>query len=149
MKPDQAALAASFIPSLPLFAGLPAAFVPEIVAALEAKPISRGKVILMEQEISKTLYLLAQGTVSVARRAAGQKLSVATLQAPNFFGERSMFSEEAAMAQIKAESDCLLFLLPRAAFDGLAARHPEFALLVKLNLSGINAQRPAPQKKAE
>lgn len=144
LRPEQAALAADLVPKLAIFAGLPVPLIPVIVEVLEARLLARQKVVLLDQELSRTLFLLAKGRVSVTRRAKGQKMAVATLAAPDFFGERSMFSDVPAGAQIKTEDESLLFLLSREAFDALAAKHPALGLLIERNLEAIETRRPSP-----
>ncbi len=125
-----------------LFAGAHAEHIQNLLAGLDVIDVKKGKVILMEQEISKTLYLLAKGSVGIYRREQGEKKLVATLKAPDFFGETSMFTESAATALVKAEEDGRLFTLSRSAFDIILMKYPELGALVQKQIAVIQAARP-------
>ena len=142
LKPEQEAQAIALMKGLLLFKGCSDAQLKAVADHLEAKSFAKDKVVLMEQEISKMLYLLAQGSVGIWRRTQGDKKLVATLRAPDFFGEGSMFSEAAANALVKAQENCLLFTLARTAFDELAQKDVPFGLLVEVNMGEIETQRP-------
>ena len=107
-----------------LFKGISPEQQAAIVSALEFRSLVAGKVILLEQEISKTLYMLAQGSVGIWRRKNNQKERVALLRAPDFFGEISMFSDTPATALVKTEEACQFFMLPRDRFDALVLQDP-------------------------
>src|SRR5689334_17955398 len=96
LKPEQQQQAIELLKKLPLFAGCAEPALVAIAARLNARTLGQGKVAMMDQEINKTLYLLASGAVSVWKRIRGEKQKLATLEAPNFFGERSVFEESPA-----------------------------------------------------
>src|SRR5688572_9160786 len=114
LKPDIEPLARLLIEGILLFAGATPDHVQALLAELELLDVKKGKVVLMDQEISKTLYILAKGSVGIWRRESGEKKLVATLRSPDFFGETSMFTDSAATALVKAEEDSRLFILKRA-----------------------------------
>jgi CRP-like cAMP-binding protein len=142
LKPDQLEQAFGALKKTAIFAGCSDPQLRNIAGKLNLLTVAAGKVVLMEQEISKMLYLLAQGSVGIYRRHQGEKVLVATLKAPDFFGEASMFSDSPANALVKAQEPSVLFALPRAAFDQLVASDGVLGLLLERNLNTIEEQRP-------
>ena len=142
LKPDQEQQAVTLMKSLKLFAGCTDVQLKAVAARMETQLFTKNKVLIMEQEISKTLYVLLQGAVGIWRRTQGEKKLVATLRAPEFFGEASMFSESPANALVKAEEDGQVFTLARGSFDELAAADTTLGLLVEKNMQEIETQRP-------
>ena len=142
LKPEIVQQAHLLLNGLLLFAGCPEDQILALLAALEMMDVKKGKVIIMEQEISKMLYILATGSVGIWRREKGEKKLVATLKAPDFFGETSMFTESAATALVKAEEDSRLFTLKRASFDAVLAKFPDLGPLVQKHIIEIQAARP-------
>jgi signal-transduction protein with cAMP-binding, CBS, and nucleotidyltransferase domain len=125
-----------------LFGGTKPEHIGALLAELEVGEFKKGKVVIMEQEISKVLYILASGSVGIYRREKGEKKLVATLNAPNFFGETSMFTESAATALVKAEEDTRLFMLKKSSFDAVLSKYPELGPLVQKHIEEIKAARP-------
>jgi CRP-like cAMP-binding protein len=105
-----------------------------IVTVLDFKSLVAGKVILMEKEISKTIYILAQGSVGIWQRKNNQKEQLAILRAPDFFGEISMFSDKPANALVKTEEASHFFLLPLERYDALVAQDPALGELIQRNI---------------
>ena len=93
MKPEQVQQAHTLLKQLTLFKECSDEHFRLLSECLEARDFAKGKVIIMEQEISRTLYLLVKGSVGIWRREKGEKRLLATLRAPDFFGEMSMFTE--------------------------------------------------------
>jgi CRP-like cAMP-binding protein len=149
LKPDQQQQARILLKGILLFTGASDDHVAALIAGLDAVEFKKGRVIIMEQEISKTLYILAKGSVGIWRREKGDKKLVATLKAPDFFGETSMFTESAATALVKAEDDCQMFTIRRSAFDIVLSKYPDLGPLVQKHIAEIKAARPPLVKPAE
>ena len=146
LRPDQAIQAMDLVQKIALFKGASADQQAAIVLALDFKSLVAGKVILLEQEISKTLYILGQGSVGIWRRKNNEKDRVALLRAPDFFGEISMFTDAPATAQVKTEEASQFFMLTRERFDALALKDPAIGELIHANALAIQAQRLPIQK---
>ena len=142
LKPEQLEQAFSTLKALPLFKGCKEDQIRQLAANLEAVSFTKGKVILMEQEISRTLYVLTQGVVTVWRREGGVKKRLATLKAVDFFGEMSMFTEAPANALVKAEEDCQMLALARASFDSVAQNDPSMVPAVRAQVEELKKVRP-------
>jgi CRP/FNR family transcriptional regulator, cyclic AMP receptor protein len=146
VKPDQTKLAIDTIRQIFLFAGATESQLAAIAAVLTFRALAPGKVVILEQEISKSLYVLAKGTVSIWRRVKGEKKRLAELHAPDCFGEISMFTESSATAQVKTESECQFFVLARADWDALATKDQALADIIRTHVETLKAARPAIQE---
>ena len=144
LKPDQELEAFELIKGLPLFAGCPEEALKAIASRLDGRDVLPGKVVLMDQEIGKTLYLLAKGSVGIWKRLGGEKKQLAVLKAPDFFGERSMFEESPASALVKSIDRCLIYALERTHFNEIAVQFPAIVELIKNNMAVIRTQRLGP-----
>jgi len=144
LKPEQEQEVSSIIKSLPLFAGCPEDALNAMVRLLDVRDILPGKVILMDQEIAKTLFILGKGIVGVWKRVRGEKKQLATLKSPDFFGERSMFEESPASALVKSEDRCLVYALERSQFDQLAAQYPGLIEPLRKNMAEVRLKRVGP-----
>jgi hypothetical protein len=63
LRSEQQTQAIEMMKTLKLFAGCSPTQLQMVAVLLEAQNFAKTKVIIMEQEISRTLYLLVQGTV--------------------------------------------------------------------------------------
>jgi CRP/FNR family cyclic AMP-dependent transcriptional regulator len=144
LKPEQEQDAYQTIQELHLFSGCPEEALKAIVSRLDAREVAAGKVILMDQEIARTLSILSKGSVAVWKRVGGEKQQLAILEAPNFFGERSMFEESPASAMVKAHERCVIYDLTRAQFDEVAAQYPAIIEPIKENMELIRKNRITP-----
>jgi len=142
LKADLIPQATTLFKGIRLFAGCSDEHVQALVAGLDVLDVKKGKVILMEQEVSQTLYIISSGSVGIWRRTAGEKKLIATLRAPDFFGETSMFTESAATALVKAEEDTRLFALRRSVFNIVLSKFPELGPIVQQHVEEMKAARP-------
>lgn len=152
LKPDQETLAKEVLKKLPLFTGCNDVQIQALVEKLGMKELAAGKVAMMDQEINKTLYLLAKGKVSIWKRVSNEKKQLAVLEAPNFFGERSVFEDAPASALVKTDEACTFFTLERPPFEEVAQKFPALSEAVRNNMNVVRAQRlspPVPEKSAD
>jgi CRP-like cAMP-binding protein len=136
--------AITLLKEMPLFAGCPETAIQAMIRFLDAREIPPGKVILMDQEMSRTFFILAKGSVAVWKRVGGEKKQLATLKAPDFFGERSMFEESPASAMVKSDSACSVYALERSQFDQVAAQFPAILEPIRKNMADVRAKRIGP-----
>jgi len=144
LKPEQEIEALRLLKTLPLFAGCPDGAAEVMLKLVDAREILLGKVVMMDQEIGKTLYLLAKGSVTVWKRVGGEKKQLAKLTAPDFFGERSMFEESPASALVKTDEKCLIYALDRPQFDQVAVQFPGILEPIKKNMAELRLKRIGP-----
>ncbi len=144
IKPDQIPAIVQQLKALLLFARCSEAQLNAIVNAMEVLDCSKGKVLIMDQEISRTLYVLLKGSVGIWKRVGGEKKSISTLSAPNFFGEMSMFIQVPATAFVKAEDECRLLTLSLPSFEAVTKQDPSLAELIQKNMEHVKSLRPSP-----
>ena len=144
IKPDQEQDALALLKGLSLFSGCPEDALKEIVKLLDARDVPAGKVLLMDQEIARTLFILSKGSVGVWKRVGGEKKQLATLKAPDFFGERSMFEKSPASALVKSAERCLIYTLERPQFDQIAALFPALLEPLLKNVAEVRLKRIGP-----
>jgi len=144
LRPEQEIEALRLLKTLPLFEGCPAQAADAMLKLLDARDVVAGKVVMMDQEIGRTLYILAKGSVGIWKRVGGEKKQLAVLKAPNFFGERSMFEESPASALVKAEERSLIYALERPQFDQVSAQYPGILEPIKKNMAMVREKRLGP-----
>ncbi len=143
-KPEQELKALTIMQGLALFSGCPPEALLAMTKVLDLRDVPAGKVLLMDQEIARTLFIVAEGSVGIWKRVSGEKLQLATLQAPDFVGERSMFEESPASALVKSETKCLIYALERAQFSEIATRFPGILETIQKNMIAVREKRIGP-----
>jgi small-conductance mechanosensitive channel/CRP-like cAMP-binding protein len=103
----------------------------------------RNDTISRRGEAADAMFVLAKGTVAIygdADSTSGQaRPRLATLEAPNYFGEMGLLTGQARTATVVAESDALCYRLDKSGFDAILRARPE---LVD-GLSKVVAERQA------
>jgi small-conductance mechanosensitive channel len=103
----------------------------------------RNDTISRRGEAADAMFVLARGTVAIygdADPTSGQaRPRLATLAAPNYFGEMGLLTGQARAATVVAESDVLCYRLDKSGFDAILRARPELAD----GLSKVVAERQA------
>ncbi|MBA7654405.1 hypothetical protein ES703_62283 [subsurface metagenome] len=97
--------------------------------------VPEGTVIMREGQIGDSMYLFAEGEVSVTKNLTlkvGKKgfskaeKSMVRLNAEfvSFFGDMAMFENDVRSATITASTECLLYEIRRDAFERIAVQNP-------------------------
>lgn len=114
----------SMLARVPLFSGLNAAEIAEIMHALRAQTVRGGGVVLRPHEPAHSLYFVASGEVELIEPAGSRQLDEGC-----YFGELSL--TELAVAEggiaVRATVATKLLVLDPADFRLLMLRHPELA----------------------
>ena len=113
----------SMIARVPLFSGLNAAEIAEIMRVLRAQSVRGGAVILRPEEPAQALYFVASGEVEIMREEASE-----TLEEGCHFGElpfetRGGHARLAARAKVPSK----LLVLDPIDFRALTSRYPDLA----------------------
>ena len=87
-----------------------------------------GEVIIRENEVGETAYVIAQGRVEVSKQLDGQKVHLAYLGAGEIFGEMSMIDEKPRSATVTAVTETLVSEIRRDDFFISFQREPKAAL---------------------
>ncbi len=104
------------VPPIPLFSQLPEDAFAAVLAALRLVRARPGDVILEQGAPGQSFYVLARGTVKVARaKPGGEEVVLATLHSGSIFGEMALVSAQPRTATVTAVSDCDLLEFDRGA----------------------------------
>ncbi len=127
----------AFVTQQPIFAGLDAAGLAEVARALRVRQAARGEQILLEGEPTDSAFFVAHGQVRVYRLApSGREQALADLFAGQSFNLVATADGRPAPASAAARTDVTLYVLSRADFLQILARHPSVARAILLNFAG-------------
>ena len=87
-----------------------------------------GEVIIQENDLGETAYVITQGQVEVSKDLQGQKVHLAYLGVGETFGEMSMIDEKPRIATVTAVSETLVSELRRDEFFNSFQTDPKVAL---------------------
>ena len=124
--------AAAALAATPFFAGLSAVELARLVPELEERHCQPDEAVFRQGDPGDGLYVIRSGTAGVRVAAEGEAESdaqiVAALEAPAYFGEMALLSDEPRSATVVALTSLSLWKLPRERFAALVGHHPELAL---------------------
>jgi CRP/FNR family cyclic AMP-dependent transcriptional regulator len=112
----------------------------KLLACTETRRFSRGETIVSVGERDRALYLLTEGTLGV-RLAEDREKTFKAIDAPSVVGEVSFLDGLPRSATLFAITDGELERLRMQSFEVLAAREPELARAILLDLARIVTQR--------
>jgi len=103
---------------------------------------SAGQIVFEEGELGDSLYVIASGEVEVLRRAAaGEQRIIATLRAPEFFGEMSLIDKEYRSATVRSRTDAELLHLTAENLATFRKRHRDGFTFVVINIARVLSSR--------
>ena len=111
---------------VPVFAGLSAAELATLAAALRPRHYAKGEVIFHEQDPGNTCYIVETGRVKVATFSPdGRQITLALLGPGDLFGELALLDGVARSTDAVALEACRLLELPRDRFLDFLRAHWE------------------------
>ena len=114
----------------------------QIMKAMVAVNVDAGAVIYHEDEKSKGLFVLLEGSVEIVKRdGAGAEQRIATVDAPTVVGEMSLLTDRPHSATVRALRSCEGRLLTRAQFERLLQAESLAAYKIVLTLADVIAKR--------
>lgn len=115
----------------------------EYVAELSRpRRFTAGQTVFEEGELGDSLYVIASGEVEVLRRApAGEQRIIATLRAPEFFGEMSLIDKEYRSATVRSSTDAELLHLTAENLATFRKRHRDGFTFVVINIARVLSSR--------
>lgn len=113
----------SMMDAHPLFQTLPEDARGELLDRSAIMTFSAGELLIDENKVNETLYLLAEGAASVVMN----ETPVSTLQARDIAGEISTSGLSPPIASVIAETDLIAIAFPIKVVSEIAARHDVFA----------------------
>lgn len=86
---------------------------------------------ILQGQRGDSLFVVVDGEARVLlRHHGGAVRTIATLRRGSVAGEMSLITQEPATADVVASTEVRALVLSAAAFDGLAARHPELTIVL-------------------
>ncbi len=114
---------------VPLFAKMPDSDVSQIADQCVRRECHKDHVILVEEELGQTLFIILRGTVKITRTSdEGREVIIAILKTGDFFGELSLLDGKGRSATVVAMSQAELFTLRRSEFLMLLERYPQISI---------------------
>lgn len=114
---------------VPLFAGVGAALLRELVLRLEPSVAIPGEPIVTRGEAGHRMYFINRGTVDVL--GPDESTVVATLSAGDFFGEFALLTNEPRSNTVVAREYSNVYSLDRDSFNHVLEDYPEVAAEVR------------------
>lgn len=111
----------------------------QVAATLHFVPFAGGEYVTRQGRGARHLYILAAGTVEVRLEVDGREERVATLKAPDLFGEMGLLTGAPRSAGVVALGPVECYELDHAAFEAVLLSRPEVAG----ELAVITARRQA------
>jgi CRP-like cAMP-binding protein len=112
----------------PLFAPFEKDQRTNLLGRFEAHKISKGMVVVRQNEEGRGLYIVLQGAVEVTKKEAdGSSIKLATLGPGECFGEISLVHERPTTASVSALRDSTILFLAREYFQRITQAVPELA----------------------
>jgi len=94
--------------------------------ALKKQSFQAGKKVLFQGEIANQLYILQSGSVSISMKKKGQRVDLAELKAPAYFGEISLLTPKSATATVTSgDEGAELLILSHDSLDQITKKVPD------------------------
>jgi anti-anti-sigma regulatory factor len=107
-----------------------------IVAPLLARQVfAAGEFVFREGDPGSDLYVIAQGTASVRRADGARSTRLVTFDEGTVFGEMALLDARPRSASVQADMPLVCYVMRRAAFDEIVARHHGIALKLLASLA--------------
>lgn len=133
--PDQAT---HHLRTVPLFAGLPAIALDQLMAASRLRRYPRGQILVSEGDSGDHLIVLEQGQLRVSRFSpAGVEVVLAVIDAPAALGELALLDGQPRDATITAQQPVVVRLVPRSAFLTVLRSEPQVMEGLLATLAGM------------
>lgn len=102
-----------FLKEVELFDGLSDEELYEVSRSVRETAVTKGATIIEEGTPGDSLYILKKGKVTIVRESGDEKVVLAELEPPKFFGEMSLIDDYPHSAKVKAVEDCEMLLINR------------------------------------
>jgi len=118
-----------FILKVPIFSGLDETQISFILTKMNKKEYLKGDIILMEDEIGDTFFIILEGSVKVTKDSEdGREVILAVLSSGNFFGEISLLDGKTRSANAISLEKTKLMILKRHDFLNLIQEIPQISI---------------------
>jgi len=91
---------------------------------MSVRKLSDGETLIKEGEPEKTLYVLAEGKLSVSSEIEGKEITMYTMKKGECAGTRSFIDATKRKATLTAVGDCIIYTLAPDSFEQLLSSSP-------------------------
>ena len=149
LSPEDRAMAEQRLETIALFSDLP----PEVLASVGQRLVlqhyPQGELIFSQGDPGDALYVIEMGEVKLASESTAGEITVAWLEAGDFFGEMALLTGKTRSVKSQAMTDANLWVLYKNDHDELMVQHPAISLTLGKVLSerltsGFQETRPRP-----
>lgn len=127
LRAEQKIPLADELKKLPLIQALSATEVAQLASGAALLEFGRDEIVVKQGEAGDSMFLIVSGSCAVQREDHGVKNIVATLSAPQFFGEMSLLTGEARTATVRCLEDCQLLCIEKNDVLGILQQNPPVA----------------------
>lgn len=115
--------------TVPLFANVDDRDLEQIAAASTVRTFAKNSIVVTEEDISNSLYVILKGEVKVYVSDEDGNLNIINrLSAGDYFGELSVIDEGPRSASIETVTRCRILILSRPYFLAYLESHPTVAI---------------------
>ena len=115
--------------NVPIFTDLTDSDLTKIASNMVPRVYEKGQMILLEESMGETFFIITEGAVKVTRLSAdGREVILAILGESDFFGEMSLLDGEGRSANIVANEDAKVLTLSRSDFLDCLESYPKIAI---------------------
>jgi CRP-like cAMP-binding protein len=145
LDPKEYVKTLEILKNVDIFSGVPEDDLHGILLSLQKLNAGPNKTILFQGEIANRLFILVKGGVIISAKSKGQKVQLADLRPPSYFGEISLLRPMSATATATTGDDgAELIILNHDALTELSKRIPD----IHSRIQGVIDTRLADRKKA-
>jgi len=127
----------NLLKKVPIFSNLDDDELMKIRKLCVTQHYEKDRLILVEEDIGKTLFLIQKGRFKVSRMSDDGREVILAIQGPGgFFGELSLIDGKTRSASVTAIEDSEALLLHRGEFLALLEDYPQIAVSLLKELAG-------------
>lgn len=112
-----------------------------IYGLLHRRTYLKDEIVFDEGEQGQAVYFVLEGKVLVCKQGRPKDGIIAELGAGQCFGEMALLDNSPRMAQVRAATDCTLYLLFREDFLSMIHTHSHIASKLSIELAQMMGQR--------
>ncbi len=115
--------------NVPIFTDLSDSDLTKISTKMVSREYEKGQIILLEESMGETFFIITRGTVKVTRLSDdGREVILAMLGESDFFGEMSLLDGEGRSANIVVNENAEVMTLSRRDFLECLESYPKIAI---------------------
>ncbi len=121
-----------------------------VIRSIGAKRVKPGsKILEQDNGADCRLYILRSGTVSVIRNDGNEQYRITQLEAGEIFGEQACLNYSVQPADVVAESDCLVLIIPQETVHKIINQNSALKQILEERIDFFNRSVERQQKVAK